>query len=127
MQAAPREFARLALPLPRSPEAIVAELEAGRPVLVLHNYGLSFWPRWHYAVVVGYDRDRDRFVLRSGLKERRDATHADVHVAWHHAGRWAMVVLRPGETAANADAKLYLESAAAFRAWRETRRCSRGL
>ena len=50
MLAVPRGFRRLALPLPRSPEAIVAELEAGRPVLVLHNYGLPFWPRWHYAV-----------------------------------------------------------------------------
>jgi hypothetical protein len=114
MQAAPRDFARLALVLPRSPEAIVAELEGGRPVLVLHNYGLSFWPRWHYAVVVGYDRDSDRFVLRSGVKKRQTQRTRTFTVAWHHAGRWAMVVLRPGETAANADARLYLESAAQF-------------
>lgn len=114
MEAAPREFARLALTLPRSPEAIVAELEGGRPVLVLHNYGLSFWPRWHYAVVVGYDRESDRFVLRSGVKKRQTQRTRTFTVAWHHAGRWAMVVLRPGETAANADARLYLESAARF-------------
>ena len=114
MLAAPRGFARLALPLPRSPEAIIAELEAGRPVLVLHNYGLPSWPRWHYAVVVGYDSDKDIFLLRSGTERRVEMRTRRFMVAWHYAGRWAMVVLRPGETAANGDAKTYLESAANF-------------
>jgi Flp pilus assembly protein TadD len=35
-------------------------------------------------------------------------------VAWHNGGRWAMVVLRPGETAASANPTLYLEAAADF-------------
>ena len=114
MLAAPRNFARLALPLPRTLDAIIAELEAGRPVLVLHNYGLKIWPRWHYAVVVGYDPARDSFLLRSGVTERQEMRTRPFMVYWHHAGRWAMVVLKPGETAANGDARRYLESAAAF-------------
>jgi tetratricopeptide (TPR) repeat protein len=114
MQAAPRSHGRLSLILPRNLDAIAAELDAGRPVLVLHNYGLSFWPRWHYAVVVGYDAARDRFVLRSGRKQRQEMRTRHFMVYWHHAGRWAMVVLRPGETAANDDAKTYLEAAADF-------------
>lgn len=114
LQAAPREHRRLSLILPRSLEAIVTELQAGRPVLVLHNYGKWFWPRWHYAVVVGYDPGEDVFVLRSGRKARQHMRTRHFMVYWHHASRWAMVVLRPGETAANADAKLYLEAAAAF-------------
>lgn len=114
MLAVPRSFRRLALPLPRNPEAIVQELEAGRPVLVLHNYGLPFWPRWHYAVVVGYDAQQDSFTLRSGRQQRLEMRTRRFMIAWHYAGRWAMVVLRPGETAANADAQTYLESAALF-------------
>jgi tetratricopeptide (TPR) repeat protein len=114
MQAAPRGLGRLSLVLPRNLESLVAELEAGRPVLVLHNYGRWFWPRWHYAVVVGYDPRRDAFTLRSGRNARQQMRTRHFMVYWHHAGRWAMVVLRPGETAANADAKLYLESAADF-------------
>jgi tetratricopeptide (TPR) repeat protein len=114
MQAAPRAYGRLALRLPRNLEAIVAELEAGRPVLVLHNYGLSFWPRWHYAVVIGYDATKDHFVLRSGRQQRKEMRTRHFMVYWHHAGRWATVLLRPGETAANGDATAYLESAADF-------------
>lgn len=114
MLATPRSYARLALPLPRSPETLIAELEAGRPVLVLHNYGLPFWPRWHYAVLIGYDPRKDVFVLRSGLKRRQEMRTRRFMVAWHYGGRWAMVVLRPGETAALDDPRIFLESAADF-------------
>jgi tetratricopeptide (TPR) repeat protein len=114
MQAAPRDYGRLSLKLPRNLEAVVAELEAGHPVLVLHNYGRWFWPRWHYAVVVGYDPADDIFLLRSGREARQRMRTRHFMVYWHHAARWAMVVLRPGETAANGDARLYLEAAAAF-------------
>jgi tetratricopeptide (TPR) repeat protein len=114
MKAAPRDFGRLALILPRHLEAVIAELEQGRPVLVLHNYGWRWWPRWHYAVVIGYDPDRDVFVLRSGRKPRELMRTRHFMVYWHQAARWAMVVLRPGEIAASADARLFLESAAEF-------------
>jgi tetratricopeptide (TPR) repeat protein len=114
MQAAPRKFRRLAYPLSRNPASIIAELNAGRPVLVLHNYGLPIWPRWHYAVVIGYDSATDEFIMRSGKKRRVVWRARTFMVAWHNGGRWAMVVLRPGETPATADAKLYLESAADF-------------
>lgn len=114
MLATPRSFTRLGLTLPRNPAAIVAELEAGHAVLVLHNYGLPFWPRWHYAVVVGYDPDADVFVLRSGVKRRQRMRTRRFMVAWHYGGRWAMVVLRPGETPALDDPKSFLEAAADF-------------
>ena len=114
MQAAPRKFGRLAYPLSRNLDSILAELNAGRPVLVLHNYGLPIWPRWHYAVVIGYDSATDQFILRSGKKRRAEWRARTFMVAWHNGGRWAMVVLRPGEIAASANPTLYLEAAADF-------------
>jgi hypothetical protein len=114
MQAAPRKFARLSYVIPRHIDAIFEELDAGRPVLVLHNYGLPFLPRWHYAVVVGYDADKDTIIMRSGIKRRREWRTRTFMVAWHNGGRWGMVVLRPGEIPASAEPALYLESAADF-------------
>lgn len=114
MQAAPRRFGRLSYPLSRNLDSVIAELSAGRPVLVLHNYGLPFWPKWHYAVVIGYDSATDKFILRSGKKRRAEWRARTFMVAWHNGGRWAMVVLHPGEMAASANPMLYLDAAADF-------------
>jgi tetratricopeptide (TPR) repeat protein len=114
MQAAPRRFGRLSYVLSRNIDDILAELDAGRPVLVLHNYGLPFLPRWHYAVVIGYDAASDTVIMRSGVKPRREWRTRTFMVAWHNGGRWAMVVLRPGEIPVRADPGLYLEAAADF-------------
>jgi tetratricopeptide (TPR) repeat protein len=114
MQAAPRGFGRLSYALSRNLDSVIAELDAGRPVLVLHNYGLPIWPKWHYAVVIGYDAATDKFILRSGKKRRTEWRARTFMVAWHNGGRWAMVVLRPGETAASANPTMYLDAAADF-------------
>ena len=114
MQAAPRKFGRLSYLLSPNMDSILAEINAGRPVLVLHNYGFPMMPRWHYAVVIGYDSARDRFILRSGVKRRDEWRVRTFMVAWHQAHRWAMVVLRPGEIPVIADPRLYLEAAADF-------------
>lgn len=114
MQAAPRRHGVMSYPLPPRLDAIVAELEGGRPVLVLHNYGLPFLPRWHYAVVIGYDAARQRMLLRSGTTERQVMSAANFMRAWDNADRWAMVLLRPGELPARPELQRYLEAATAF-------------
>ncbi len=114
MQAAPRRHGVLSYPLAPRLDAIVAELEAGRPVLVLHNYGLPFWPRWHYAVVIGYDAAHQRLLLRSGTTQRQQLSARNFMRAWDNADRWAMVLLRPGELPARPELPRYLEAATAF-------------
>ena len=114
MQAAPRRYARLAYQLRADFSAILAELDARRPVLVLHNYGLLSLPRWHYAVVIGYDSQADTVVLRSGTIRRQVLSARNFMRAWDNGGRWAMVTLRPGELPVDADPDRYLESAALF-------------
>jgi tetratricopeptide (TPR) repeat protein len=114
MQAAPRKFGRLAYVLSPNLDSILAEISAGRPVLVLHNYGVPLLPRWHYAVVIGYDSAKDEIILRSGVTERQVLSARAFMRAWDNGKRWAMVILRPGETPAHANAPRYLEMAADF-------------
>ena len=114
MQAAPRKFERLSYLLSPNLDSILAELDAGRPVLVLHNYGLPILPRWHYAVVIGYDSARDRFILRSGTN---DATSGARARSWWRgttriAGPWWCCV--PAKFPRAPIPKLYLEAAADF-------------
>lgn len=114
MQAAPRQYARIGYRIDPELDAILAEVTAGRPVLVLHNYGLPFWPRWHYAVVVGYDGARDRVVLRSGKVKRQILSAANFMRAWDNADRWGLVLLRSGELPQSPDKDRYLQAAADF-------------
>jgi tetratricopeptide (TPR) repeat protein len=114
MQGAPRRYDRVSYELDPDLSSITAELDAGRPVVVLHNYGLPFWPRWHYAVVIGYDPLHQKVVLRSGTKRREVQSAAYFMRAWDNGGRWAIVLLRPGELPAGADRARYLEAASAF-------------
>ncbi len=93
---------------------LLAELRANRPVLVLQNLGLAAFSLWHYAVVIGYDTDKDTIILRSGTIRRQVVSARRFQVSWRQSGAWAMVVLRPGEMPANPDQDRYIEAVAAL-------------
>lgn len=94
------------------PQSLLAELESGRPVLVLQNLGLRRAPVWHYAVVVGYDEPRERVILRSGT-ERRRLERLDRFVrTWARAESWGFVVVPPGELPATANPGPYVRALA---------------
>jgi tetratricopeptide (TPR) repeat protein len=95
---------------------VLAEVAAGRPALVLQQLGLGPWPNWHYAVVIGYDRDRDRVLLRSGGDAREELRSAVFASTWDRGGRWAIVLIEPGQLPARADLARYMRAAAALEA-----------
>ena len=108
--AATRTSGRLPYVIDPSLAAILAELEAGRPVLVLQNLGIAAIPRWHYAVVVGIDTPRERVILRSGTERRRE-TPIDVFLrTWSRSDFWGFVALRPGELPAKVDRERYFSA-----------------
>ena len=92
--------------------AVMEELVAGRPVLVLQNLGVSWAPRWHYAVVVGIDPDNDTVILRSGADRRRTIKTNTFIRTWRRSDSWAFVALRPGELPARPDPQRYFNSVA---------------
>jgi len=98
--------------LPADAGAILAELAADRPVVVLQNLGVESWPFWHYAVAIGYDTGRGVAILRSGTDRRLEMRWPRFVGAWERAGRWAFTVLEPGTLPAAAEPALFLEAAA---------------
>ena len=114
MTASARGFGRIAYPLPPEPEALFAEVAAGRPVLVLLNLGLPSRPYWHYAVVVGYEPAGNRVVMRSGTEPRRTQKAPGWLRQWDWAGRWAISALRPDEWPDRPDRERLLQALADF-------------
>ena len=63
MITAARRHSRVAYPISGA-NALLQEIAAGHPVIVLQNLGLSWIPVWHYAVVIGYDLNQEVIILQ---------------------------------------------------------------
>lgn len=110
---AARRKGRLAVSV-RGMRELLAELAGGHPVLVFQNLGLSWIPRWHYAVAIGYDLGRETVVLHTGTREARPVAMDTFERTWARADYWGAVVLPPGELPATAQATPVLEAAVAL-------------
>ncbi len=91
--------------------SVIAELSAGRPVLVLQNLRLKVWPAYHYAVVVGI-QPNGSVVLRSGISERLVISMDEFRSTWNKAGNWGLIALQGDELPADGDIRRYLHAIA---------------
>ncbi|MGD9835558.1 MAG: PA2778 family cysteine peptidase [Piscinibacter sp.] len=114
MIAGARRHGAVATKLPGTLEALLRELQAGHPVVVLQNLGLSWYPAWHYAVLVGYDLEAGDVILRSGTTERQVLPMRTFEHTWVRAGSWAFVALPPGQWPATAEEAAVVEAAVGF-------------
>lgn len=114
MIAGARRHGAVATRLPGTLEALLRELQAGHPVVVLQNLGLSWYPAWHYAVLIGYDLDAGDVFLRSGTTERLALPMRTFEHTWVRAGSWAFVALPPGRWPATAEEAAVIEAAVGF-------------
>ncbi len=112
--AASRRLGRIPFVIDADLRAMSAEMQMGRPVLVLQNLGLKIRPVWHYAVVIGLDPARDEIILHSGAQPRLRLPADKFLKTWTRAGRWGMVVLRPEELPADPHPHRYLKTLSAM-------------
>ncbi|MFW2367784.1 MAG: PA2778 family cysteine peptidase [Desulforhopalus sp.] len=111
--AACRGYNRIPYVIDPDISSLVAELRAGRPVLVLQNLGLNILPAYHYAVVIGI-LPPDNIVLRSGDNPRLVMKMKKFLATWRRSSSWGMVALRPGELPTNPDPFRYIDAVSAF-------------
>jgi tetratricopeptide (TPR) repeat protein len=112
LAALPRRYERMAVQVDATLDSLVHQLQLGRPVLVLQNLAIERLPRWHYAVVVGYLPEEDRFVLRSGTRRRMLVSRERFLATWVRAGRWGIVVVSPDARPDGLAAGAWLKAAA---------------
>lgn len=97
-------------------QGLLTEVAAGHPVVVLQNLGVTWLPVWHYAVLIGYDADRDVVLLRSGTTRRKVMPAEDFIKTWQASGNWGVVALKPAQLPASMDAERYLAAVAGLEA-----------
>ncbi|MDH5484887.1 MAG: PA2778 family cysteine peptidase [Gammaproteobacteria bacterium] len=111
MIATARQYGLLAYKLDPGLDTIMTAVAHGHPVLVFQNLSFSFWPQWHYAVVAGYDLDRQEIILRSGTIKQHSLSFHTFERTWQRAGHWAYILLKPGVIPQSAKALKYTQAA----------------
>ena len=108
---ATRRHSRVAYAITGS-EALLAEVSAGNPVIVLVNLGLSWYPKWHYAVVIGFDREREEIILHSGPTANEHLSSRVFLNIWQRGEYWGLLVLAPDRLPAGGQEGDWLEAVA---------------
>ena len=114
MLAASRSYGLVSMQLAPRFEDVLREVQAGNPVIVLQDYGM--WPvsYWHYAVVVGFDRETSKVVLRSGEKRRLEIPFPVFEYTWKESRYWAVVTMPPDRIPSTATEDQWLAAVAAM-------------
>jgi predicted double-glycine peptidase len=111
MRSATRQQGMLAVTMAGRMKDLFTEVNNGNPVVVLQNLGLSWYPRWHYAVVIGYDLPRENVILRSGTIERQVMAMTTFEHTWKRSNYWGIVVVPPNEVPKTATKETFFASA----------------
>jgi hypothetical protein len=106
---AARRHGRLAVPL-SGLDCLLREVAAGRPVIVMQNLGLKWLPKWHYAVVIGYDLYARYVVLHTGESALRQVGLNTFMHTWRRADQWGLLTLPAGQMPICSETPVFLKS-----------------
>jgi tetratricopeptide (TPR) repeat protein len=111
LAATARQYGVLVYPIQGDMSHLIEEVAAGNPVLILQNQAFGWFPRWHYAVVVGYDLEQQDLILRSGGEKRWISDFSAFLRTWKRAKNWGIVIMPAGALPATAEVTPYLSAA----------------
>jgi tetratricopeptide (TPR) repeat protein len=109
MMSAARRHGRIAYII-SSPEELIREIAYGHPVIVLQNLGLSWYPVWHYAVVIGYDLEAGSMLLHSGEESAKQVSLKVFNHTWSRSDFWGLMTLPPKQIPVSATESAYVEA-----------------
>jgi tetratricopeptide (TPR) repeat protein len=102
MLAAARRHGLVAYELAPELTDVLREIAAGTPVIALENYAFKIFPKWHYAVLIGYDLAESELIRHSGTTQRQTMPFGVFEYNWKSDGRWSMVAVPPDRVPATA-------------------------
>lgn len=106
-----RQYGMVVYPLEHSLAALLTQVAAGYPVLVRFQEGSAFWSEPRYGLLVGFDRYKQRVLLRAGNSRRMLMDFDSFESAWNKEGNWAVLVQKPKQLPAGVDRQRWLKAA----------------
>ncbi|WP_371927852.1 MULTISPECIES: peptidase C39 family protein [Pseudomonas] len=111
MQKLAREYGMVVYPLDSNLPALLTQVAAGYPVWLRYTEGSAFWKAPRYALLAGYNRQKQTVLLRSGLEKRLLMDFRSFESAFQSAGGWAVLVQAPTQIPAKVDRQRWLQAA----------------
>ena len=71
-------------------EDLRKQIDSGRPVIVLVDYGFWVYEKGHFMVVIGYNDDG--FIVNTGASRMKFIANDDFAGPWRKAGFWTLVI-----------------------------------
>lgn len=114
LQSLAREYGMVVYPLDSNLPALLTQVAAGYPVMVRFSEGSAFWAEPRYAILSGYDRLKQKVLLRAGMNRRELMSFSSFESALEKSGGWAVLIQKPTQIPAAVDQRRWLKAADAL-------------
>lgn len=111
MQNLAREYGMMVYPLDSNLPALLTQVAAGYPVMVRFTEGSALWAEPRYAILSGYNRQKQTVLLRAGMNQREMMKFGSFESAFKDAGGWAVLIQNPTQLPAHVDQQRWLKAA----------------
>ena len=111
MQNLAREYGMVVYPLDSNLPALLTQVAAGYPVMVRFTEGSALWAEPRYAILAGYNRQKQTVLLRAGMNQRTMMSFSSFESAFKDAGGWAVLIQKPTQIPASVDQQRWLKAA----------------
>lgn len=111
MQNVAREYGMVVYPLDDNLPALLTQVAAGYPVMVRFTEGSAFWAGPRYAILSGYNRQKQTVLLRAGMNRRLLMSFSSFESSFKNAGGWAVLIQKPNQIPAKVDEQRWLKAA----------------
>lgn len=111
MQSLAREYGMMVYPLDSKLPALLTQVAAGYPVMVRFTEGSALWAEPRYAILAGYNRQKQTVLLRAGMSQRTMMSFSSFDSSFKDAGGWAVLIQAPTQVPASVDRQRWLKAA----------------
>ncbi|MFQ3249293.1 MAG: hypothetical protein ACI9O6_001097 [Glaciecola sp.] len=111
MSVAARQHGFLAYTDTGTLSGIISLVSDDIPVIVFQNVSTSWFPQWHYAVVIGYDIPKRKFILHTGLTPEHIMSFELFERTWGRGEYWMLAPLPPKKDSKHLKPYIYINAA----------------
>jgi len=110
MVAATRQLGLVAYAERSSMQQLLSLVAENIPVIVLQNNAISWYPQWHYAVVIGYDLNTAEVIMHTGVTAQYRLNFSTFERTWQRGNYWMLAMLPSNKISAQLDPFVYTKA-----------------